>query len=86
MGSVRPPPNKRVSGGNNGQSKQHSSNSDRIERAEHRLVRFNDRYVEMYQLLADKIVPGVTFQELGAASIERGLFQGDVLGQVEPFR
>ncbi len=42
-----------------------------------RLVFFNDRYVELYELIADRIVAGTTFEALGVAAIELGLFPGD---------
>ena len=45
--------------------------------AEDRLILFNQRYHELYALIADQIVAGVTFRSLGAASVERGLFRGD---------
>ena len=42
-----------------------------------RLVFFNDRYVELSELIADRIVAGTTFEALGVAAIELGLFPGD---------
>ncbi len=45
--------------------------------ADDRLVLCNEQFRQLYPLLADTIVPGVTFEELLQAGVERGQIGGD---------
>ena len=42
--------------------------------ADHRLITFNRAYAEMFSIIEDRMVPGITWEELLYAAAERGLY------------